>query len=208
MERAAHRPGAYDLSVCDCPLDFRLDCRAHPQADGPERAQVVLRLNRTQPTNDLARFLKRSPHDALAGEALARDIHTTANATTVPAADSTRLILSRPRRMLYARRGYSSEDTMKLKSACKLLFLALLVAACSAGVRAQVTAIRAGKLVDPETGTVAANQVILVEGQTIKAVGPDLKIPSGATVINLSDRTVLPGLFDAHTHLCMTTRRE
>ena len=97
---------------------------------------------------------------------------------------------------------------MKLKSACKLLFLALLVAACSAGVRAQVTAIRAGKLVDPETGTVAANQVILVEGQTIKAVGPDLKIPSGATVINLSDRTVLPGLFDAHTHLCMTTRRE
>ncbi len=97
---------------------------------------------------------------------------------------------------------------MKLKSARTVLFLALLAALCSATVRAQVTAIRAGKLVDPENGTVATNQVILVEGQTIKAVGPDLKIPAGATVINLSDRTVLPGLFDAHTHLCMTTRRE
>ena len=97
---------------------------------------------------------------------------------------------------------------MKLKSARKLLLLALLAALCSATARAQVTAIRAGKLVDPENGTVATNQVILVEGQTIKAVGPDLKIPAGATVINLSDRTVLPGLFNAHTHLCMTTRRE
>ncbi|HJU52957.1 MAG TPA: amidohydrolase family protein [Pyrinomonadaceae bacterium] len=97
---------------------------------------------------------------------------------------------------------------MKLRSVCKVLFLAVLVVLCNAAARAQVTAIRAGKIVDPENGTVAANQIILVEGDTIKAVGPDLKIPSGAIVINLSTQTVLPGLFDAHTHLCMTTRRE
>lgn len=74
--------------------------------------------------------------------------------------------------------------------------------------RAQVTAIKAGKLIDPETGAVAFNQVILVEGQTIKAVGSNLEIPAEATIITLSAQTVLPGLFDVHTHLCMTTRRE
>lgn len=41
-------------------------------------------------------------------------------------------------------------------------------------VSAQVIAINAGRVVDPETGTAAANQVILVEGPTIKAVGAGL----------------------------------
>jgi imidazolonepropionase-like amidohydrolase len=74
--------------------------------------------------------------------------------------------------------------------------------------RAQVTAIKAGKLVDPETGVTTVNQIILVEGQNIKAVGADVKIPSGAVVIDLSKLTVLPGLFDAHTHLCMNMRHK
>src|SRR5437773_25721 len=78
-----------------------------------------------------------------------------------------------------------------------LLFVLLGLANAQA-----VTAIRAGKLIDPETGSVTANQVILVEGAKIKAIGPALAIPTGATVIDLSSRTVLPGLMDAHTHLC------
>ncbi|HEX8098035.1 MAG TPA: amidohydrolase family protein [Pyrinomonadaceae bacterium] len=68
--------------------------------------------------------------------------------------------------------------------------------------QAQVTAIKAGKIVVPETGETLTNQVILVEGQKIKAIGASLPIPAGATVIDLSNSTVLPGLFDAHTHLC------
>lgn len=68
----------------------------------------------------------------------------------------------------------------------------------------QVTAIKAGRLVDPETGTAAVNQVILIEGERIKAVGPNLAIPPGAAVIDLSKLTVLPGLVDAHTHMAMT----
>ena len=72
---------------------------------------------------------------------------------------------------------------------------------------AQVTAIRAGRLVNPEAGTALDNQVILVEGSRIKAVGPGLAIPEGATVIDLTGATVLPGLFDAHTHLCATLDR-
>jgi imidazolonepropionase-like amidohydrolase len=69
----------------------------------------------------------------------------------------------------------------------------------------QVIAIKAGKLVDPANGTTASNVVILVENQKIKAVGPGLQIPSGASVIDLSNSTLLPGLFDAHSHLCQST---
>lgn len=96
---------------------------------------------------------------------------------------------------------------MKPTSLFKLVYLSLLIVLNSALLQAQVTAIKAGKLLDPETGTISANQIILVEGQTIKAIGPDIKIPTGASIIDLSNRIVLPGLFDAHTHLCMTTGR-
>ena len=67
-----------------------------------------------------------------------------------------------------------------------------------------VTAIRAGRLVDPETGTIAANQIILVQGERITQVGSNVAIPPGAEVIDLSKLTVLPGLVDAHTHLALT----
>ena len=60
---------------------------------------------------------------------------------------------------------------------------------------AQVTAIKAGRLIDPASGSTATNQVILVEGSKIKAVGTDLNIPPGSTVIDLSNSAVLPGLF-------------
>lgn len=68
----------------------------------------------------------------------------------------------------------------------------------------KVTAVKAGRLIDPETGTAAANQVILIEGEKIKEVGAGLAIPPGAEVIDLSKLTVLPGLVDAHAHLAMT----
>ena len=96
---------------------------------------------------------------------------------------------------------------MKLQPVARIVFIAALLLLFHAIGRAQITVIKAGKLVDPETGVVTANQIILVEGQTIKAVGADLKIPENATVIDLSKQTVLPGMFDAHAHLCMSTRR-
>lgn len=68
----------------------------------------------------------------------------------------------------------------------------------------KVTVIRAGQLLDPETGTAAANQLIVIEGEKIKAVGANLPIPQGAEVIDLSQMTVLPGLVDAHTHMAIT----
>ena len=85
-----------------------------------------------------------------------------------------------------------------------LMLLSLILILLHVSVNAQTTAIRAGRLVDPESGNVSSNQIILVEKGKITAVGSDVQIPSGATVIDLSRSTVMPGLFDAHTHLCMT----
>jgi imidazolonepropionase-like amidohydrolase len=69
------------------------------------------------------------------------------------------------------------------------------------GVGAQVTAIKAGKLVDVDAGTVLTDQVIVIRDNKIEAVGKGLAVPPGATVIDLSNMTVLPGLIDCHTHL-------
>ena len=64
--------------------------------------------------------------------------------------------------------------------------------------RDQVIAIRAGRLFDARMGTMLANQVVLVRGERIADVGPGLAIPSGASVIDLSNMTVMPGMIDAH----------
>jgi imidazolonepropionase-like amidohydrolase len=68
----------------------------------------------------------------------------------------------------------------------------------------KVTAVRAGRLIDPETGAVTTNQIIIVEGERIRSIGANAAIPAGAEVIDLSKLTVLPGLVDAHTHEAMT----
>ena len=85
----------------------------------------------------------------------------------------------------------------------KKLVTGLLVLWAS-GVDAETTVIRAGRLIDPETGRTATNQMIVVEGEKITAVGSNLEVPNGATVLDLSDLTVLPGLVDSHTHLGLT----
>ena len=71
-----------------------------------------------------------------------------------------------------------------------------------------ITAIKAGRLIDPETGTASPNQVIIVEGEKIKAIGPGLAIPAGAAIMDLSSLTVLPGLVDAHTHMAITYKEQ
>ena len=92
-----------------------------------------------------------------------------------------------------------------IRKSLALLYLCLILTATF--TQAQTTAIRAGRVVDPETGKVEGNQIILVEKGKITAIGSGLAIPSGATVIDLSRATVLPGLFDAHTHLCMSVQK-
>jgi imidazolonepropionase-like amidohydrolase len=72
-----------------------------------------------------------------------------------------------------------------------------------AAAAAQVTAIRAGRLIDTDTGAVFTDQVILIRGGVIEKVGKEkeIQIPSDAKIVDLSKMTVLPGLIDCHTHL-------
>jgi imidazolonepropionase-like amidohydrolase len=71
-----------------------------------------------------------------------------------------------------------------------------------------ITAIRAGRLLDPEAGRILTSQIILVEGNKIREVGPNVAIPPGAQVVDLSRMTVMPGLVDAHNHLALTYKPE
>ncbi len=91
---------------------------------------------------------------------------------------------------------------MRLKAqAFALVFTSLLLCASAIG---QISAVRAGHLIDPATGTVKTNQVILIENGTIRSVGDGVSIPPNTAVFDLSREWVLPGLMDAHTHLTLT----
>ena len=83
----------------------------------------------------------------------------------------------------------------------KSFLFALLVFLMSAAAAGQVTIIKAGRLVDPDQGTVLTDPVIAIRANRVEAVGRDVAIPSNATVIDLSKMTVLPGLINCHTHL-------
>jgi len=64
-------------------------------------------------------------------------------------------------------------------------------------------AIRAGRLIDGKSDTVALNALILIEGDKIVSVTVGGAPPAGVEVIDLSQSTVLPGFIDTHTHVLL-----
>ena len=91
---------------------------------------------------------------------------------------------------------------------CTTLALTGVLLRAQAQPVAAVTAIRAGRLLDPEGGRILTNQVILIEGNRFREIGSNVAIPAGATIIDLSQMTVMPGLVDAHNHLALTYKPE
>ncbi len=86
---------------------------------------------------------------------------------------------------------------------CASLFAGLAFAQTTAPAPNRAV-IHAGTVLDVRTGKMLPNQAIVVENGKIVSVGPLASSDSqNATFIDLSDKTVLPGLIDAHTHLTM-----
>ena len=88
----------------------------------------------------------------------------------------------------------------------KLLALVVLAAhplVAQTVVAQNMIALRAGNIIDPAKGTVARNQMILVDQGKIKAIGPNPVIPEGTPIVDLSSEWVTVGLIDAHVHLTL-----
>ncbi|HYA98416.1 MAG TPA: amidohydrolase family protein, partial [Methylomirabilota bacterium] len=61
--------------------------------------------------------------------------------------------------------------------------------------------LHAARLLEIESGKIITPGEVLVEGERIAEVGSAVKRPAEAEVIDLGDRTLMPGLIDAHVHL-------
>jgi imidazolonepropionase-like amidohydrolase len=92
-----------------------------------------------------------------------------------------------------------------MRRAIAIVSVLLATARLAAQQATPITAIRAGTLIEGTGAAPVKNAVVLVQGERITAVGTDVRIPAGATVIDLSAYTVMPGFIDAHVHLAFHT---
>ena len=82
-----------------------------------------------------------------------------------------------------------------------LICLSQITAAQAPAEIPRSTVLHAARMLDVKAGRLVQPAEILIKGDRIVEVGPSVKHPAGAEVIDLGDRTLLPGLIDAHIHL-------
>jgi imidazolonepropionase-like amidohydrolase len=80
----------------------------------------------------------------------------------------------------------------------KLSVLLLLLIATSSFAADNVVVLRAARMIDGKSSQVITPGVVVIRNKKIESVGG--AAPAGATVIELGDMTLLPGLIDAHVH--------
>jgi imidazolonepropionase-like amidohydrolase len=101
---------------------------------------------------------------------------------------------------MMGRKSRQGEGVMKKFGKClsivwSLFFLAVLATAD------QVYALKAGRLIDGQNSEVRRDVIIVIQGNKITAISEKAAVPKDAILVDLSDRTVLPGFIDAHTHI-------
>ncbi|MBI3649869.1 MAG: CIA30 family protein [Acidobacteria bacterium] len=64
-----------------------------------------------------------------------------------------------------------------------------------------------GALIVDGTGAQPFNGTVIIQGERILAVGANLAIPAKARIIRANGQTLIPGIFDLHTHLEYATVR-
>jgi imidazolonepropionase-like amidohydrolase len=111
-----------------------------------------------------------------------------------------RVTRMKPIRTLLRKRILSA---LLVASFCALFSTGQLVAQSPA----LVTLVKAGRLLDPRTGTVLSPAAVLIEDGKIKEVGSPSRVqaaaPAGVKIIDLGSAILLPGLIDSHTHLLL-----
>jgi imidazolonepropionase-like amidohydrolase len=95
----------------------------------------------------------------------------------------------------------TTRSSILVSLALFLLTLFLNAAGQSQAAPSHPIVLHAARLLDVKTGRMVTPAEILVQGERIVEVGTSVKHPPGAEVIDLGDRTLLPGLIDAHIHL-------
>ncbi len=82
-----------------------------------------------------------------------------------------------------------------------ILIISFFYISATQTANADVIALKAGHIIMPESGITLNNKVILIEGERITAILESMPENGVETIIDLSDKWVLPGLMDMHTHL-------
>jgi imidazolonepropionase-like amidohydrolase len=110
--------------------------------------------------------------------------------------------LTRPHLLAY-HRGDMKRRTSVFATLSLLTSLVMLVVfqAQSQTAPAHPIVLHAAHMLDVKNARLISPAEILIEGERIVEAGPSVKHPANAEVIDLGDRTLMPGLIDAHVHL-------